>query len=190
MNFDPDLPEGKVEINLHKLVTLLRHDPTASFEKQKKLLDVTSDDSVKNYHKRLIEKEWAVGHNPVLTQEARRVLDPFWLFIQTTFHGHDNGANDADANYQTDVAETIQGRLTDHFAEHLILNSIDIVLGCDWDLVASLQATDIRALHLFVTGHVRTCRHVLKTSTAWGLPSHLIHNGVNNNIDLDPGKNA
>lgn len=185
MNLDPHLPEGKVEKNLHKLVTLLRHDPTASLTKQREVLDVTTDDSVRNYHKRLVEKNWAVAHNPVLTEQARRVLDPFWLFIQTTFHGYGNAGNGEDANYQVDVAETIQRRLTDHFSNDLILNSIDIVLGCDWDLVASLQATDIRALHLFVTSHVRTCKHVLKTSTAWGLPSHVIQNGGGTNDGLD-----
>lgn len=92
----------------------------------------------------------------------------FYVFIETTYQ--QTAPPPANTQkYQEWVAEEVETRLMKNFADSLISGGVDILLGGDWDMMLTVYVAKGGAIqdqmHDFVIHHVRTCPHILRTST-------------------------
>jgi hypothetical protein len=94
-----------------------------------------------------------------------------YVFIDTVFQDDGDTARDEEANYQQDLVDNIKRKLgTDRYRGAIFLDSVEIVMGADFDIVLILRANDVSPIGSFVTGFLRSHRYVHKTRTIMAWP--------------------
>lgn len=159
--------------SLNLILSLLKSFPTMSdeelLEHVNNLVHVKKSIGLKTlgkYIKDLVDTGRAV-HRIVPTDDVPPSYSRFHVYIETTFQQEADEPVEVALRYQEWVAEEVQRRLREKYSKALISRGVDILLGADWDMVLTVDATDQLQLHPFITRDVRTCRHVLRTRTAW-----------------------
>ena len=94
-----------------------------------------------------------------------------YIFIETVYR--DAGTvQRSEFNYQQELVQNIKDRLgAAPYRGVLFLDSIEIVMGADFDIILILLAKDVSPLGSLVTGFLRTQPYVNKTRTVLAWPS-------------------
>lgn len=162
---------ARKKLDKNRLLSFLRAFPAATLRQQAEYLNV-SEATIKNYHNQLKAEGRAVNNTIVPVGAVHASHKRHYVFILTTYQtGLEESMKMGLENpqeYQIWVAAEIQERLRKHFSKTLISGGVDILLGCDWDMKLTVDAdhSHMEDVHDLVTKHIRTCPHVLRTSTA------------------------
>ena len=164
---------SRVEENHNYILSDFAHHPNRTIKEHSDALGVEPE-TVRGYYDSLVAEGLASKTEIVLTRKGMAGYQRFWVFVETTYETEknyeteDERLNRPAPDYQKVLSKAVEAKLlTKKWRDRLILRSIDVILGSDYDLVMLIDAKDHDAMHDFITRVLRTRPFVLRTSTGW-----------------------
>jgi DNA-binding Lrp family transcriptional regulator len=150
----------------------LAEHPGTKREKAARALDIPAA-TLGSHVKNLIELG-EVQDGLTLTTHYRKQLFKSFIFINTTYRG--KALDDlTELDYQQQLVQAIERKISKPpYNGLLFLESVEIVMGADFDIILILYAPDISPIGMFVTKYLRPHRYVKKTQTITVWPSQSV----------------
>ncbi len=133
--------------------------------------------TVRSHVDKLIKKN-VIEEGLRVRSDHRKRLFKTYIFITTEYNG-DTPGKGQEIDYQQQLVQSIHEKLhIEPYSLSLYLESVDIVMGADFDIILTLSAIDIGPIGLFVTNFLRPHRDVqqTKTITVWPSQARLTGN--------------
>lgn len=126
--------------------------------------------TVSNHVKKL-KNEKVIEEGLRVRAEHQKRFFKTYIFIITEYNGEVPRKNQ-EVDYQQQLVQSIHEKLrVEPYSLSLYLESVDIVMGAEFDIILTLSAIDIGPIGLFVTNFLRPHRDVLQTKTITVWPS-------------------
>ncbi len=139
-----------------------------------------------------------------VTTQLKKSFIKSYVLIETSYGGP-RQTDGVEIPYQQQLVKLIRDKIkTKHYRKILFLESVDIVLGTDFDIILILLARDPKPIGVFVTEFLKTHRDVAQTITINVNPSDqtklpdiqsifseqdLLHDEAPDSLDqADPGE--
>lgn len=122
-------------------------------------------------HVQKLKKSKVIEEGLKVSDEYSKRLFKAYIFIVTEYNGAELGKGE-EVDYQQQLVQSIREKLrVEPYSLSLYLESVDIVMGADFDIILTLSALDIGPIGLFVTNFLRPHRDVQQTKTITVWPS-------------------
>ena len=118
-----------------------------------------------NQHILKLKEEGKLQEGLTVTPSWKQQQLKSYIFIYTDYRREPNEKL-SEIPYQQQLKEDIERKLNDKpYCDELVLESLSIVLGADFDLILVLNAKQMHSINRLVTAWLRTHPFVVKTQT-------------------------